>query len=98
MVKAKLDPADLALFRQAVHNVKPLSKGKAKLQTKPVQTPIRKSRAKLEEAEPADPFSDFESLEPVDSETVLSFARSGISPTTLRTLRRGSTKPQAVLD
>lgn len=96
-MKNKLDPQDSALFRRAMQGVKPLKAGPARAAPQPPTSSPRKQPVQVKPLA-EDPFSDYETLDPVGSEDSLSFARSGISARFLRRLQRGDKGIEASLD
>jgi DNA-nicking Smr family endonuclease len=95
--KSDLSDDDKTTFREAMRGVKRLSHTK-------VTTPLKKEplrRRPIEENTNNDDyfiFSDYEKLDPVGSEDILQFARSGLQHKILRNLRTGQYNIEAVLD
>jgi DNA-nicking Smr family endonuclease len=94
--KTEISDADKTLFREAMRGVKPLT-----LSEKTTSKPPAKPRVKRKPASQTvivSPFSDYEQLEPVGSEDLLEFHRSGIQHKMLRKLRSGQYNVEAILD
>lgn len=96
--KTDLNDEEKALFRDAMMGVKPLSHTKITPESKKLPAKLRDKK----KDEPLDIqyfiFSDFEKLEPVNSNSILNFARSGLQHKILRNLRTGQYNIEATLD
>lgn len=88
---------EMSFFRDAMRGVKPLAQKKKAPLEKPVIQPKRRALTPAEPPAPA-PLSDFDREEPVDSETHISFAKSGIQHKILRKMRSGQYNVEAILD
>lgn len=93
--KPEIDEKDQALFRDSMRGIKPLRT--TKITPNPPAVAPRKRIIRHEEPE-EDPFSDYETLSPVGSDELLSFARPGIQHKILRNLRNGKYNVEATLD
>ena len=101
-MKPKPDEDDTALFREAIHGVKPLKRAVAVLQ----EAPRPRARARLARARRAQILEGTlpDTLHDAASEPELAagdpshFARAGVTAATLRKLRRGQYRVQAQLD
>lgn len=88
-----LDEAEMALFRQAVADVRPL-KASGRAQANRSKTPIRVRAPETN----IEMVSQIEDAEPLGSDAVLSFCRTGIQNKVFRKLRQGAIRPEAELD
>lgn len=96
--KDNVNDADLALFRDFVHDIKPLPNTKV-ICPPPTVKPSRKRRVEsTEENMPAAPFSDYEKLDAVSSEDQLNYCQLGIPYKTLRKLRASQYNVNAIID
>lgn len=95
--KSDISDEDKKLFREAMKGVKRIAHNKVTSKTKPIST--RRIQPKQKETNSNQfEFSDYEKLEPVYSEDLLYYARSGIQHKILRNLRTGQYNVEAVLD
>lgn len=95
--KPKISENEQKTFRDAMRDVKPIIHTKVNLS--PPSKPSPASNLKNAEEPPVnDMFSDFETLNPVDSNTLLQYARTGIQHKILRNLRNGKYNVEAILD
>lgn len=95
--KPTTEAPDQALFMAAMRGVKRLKHTKMnELPTRPKPQRI-KQPPDIEEECPLF-FSDYDKIDPITSETMLHFARSGISHKILRKLRQGQYNVEARLD
>ncbi len=99
MTKSKKpdDPEEMAVFRQAMRGIKPLSHTKVALQKKRPPS-LRPKKREDESTEETFAFSDHEHLPLVTSEDFLEFARSGPQHKILRNMRQGHYEAEAILD
>lgn len=88
------DPDDLALFRAAMANVKPLKKGNRRAPEKAPKKIPRRTRIQVDVPTPL----RIDDVVPVESGDLMSFARSGIQPGVIRKMRRGTVVIAATLD
>lgn len=93
--KPPISDEDSTVFRDAVRGIKPIEHTKITPPT-PI-TPRPKVANKTSEPE-LDIFSDYETLEPVGSEDLLEYAKSGVQHKILRNLRNGKYNVEAILD
>lgn len=93
--KPAVDQKEDISFRDAMRGVKRIIHTKVELGAPlPKKPPVKK-----EVKEPiVDKFSDFESIPPVGSNTLLQFYRPGIQNKVLRNLRNGKYNVEAILD
>jgi DNA-nicking Smr family endonuclease len=95
--KPDIDDPDKKLFRDAMRGVKPLVQEK-KITPEPPPPSYRPKKRLAYEAPIAAPLSDYETLEPLNSESLVEFKQSGIQNKVLRKLRSGQYNIEAILD
>jgi DNA-nicking Smr family endonuclease len=91
------DDDDKKLFRAAVRDVKPLRKTPKVTPPPPRPTYRRRKPESYDEPTPI-PLSDYERLEPVSSEDLLEYKKTGLQHKVLRKMRSGQYNVEAVLD
>jgi DNA-nicking Smr family endonuclease len=96
--KPPLDDIEKELFRSAMHGVKRLIIEKKITPQPPKPKPVRRKSPTADDNEEKDPLSDHEYLEPLTSESLVAFKRTGIQHKVLRNLRAGQYNVEAILD
>jgi DNA-nicking Smr family endonuclease len=92
-----IDDTDKKLFRDAMRGVKPIAKSK-KIAPVPSPPPYKR-RKRISYAEPVfAPLSDYETLEPINSEDLVEFKQTSVQNKVLRKLRAGQYNIEAILD
>lgn len=98
MSKRKLPEADVALFREAMKNVKPLKKSdKVELKAPRSLTRRLPTQARAANKITVNEFSDL-LRETVTTDQYLFFSQPGLPPKLLRELKQGRIKQEAILD
>ena len=98
--KTPLNEEDKAAFAEAMKGVQRISHSKVThlLTPPPPQPKVRTKALTTVNTTTLFQFSDYETLEPVTSEDVLEFARSGVQQKVLRKMRTGQYTIEASLD
>lgn len=93
--KTEISEAEKEEFRAAIRGIKPIAH--TKVNAKP-PAPVAKRRKPEPESKPSLEFSDFEKIDPVGPEDMISFAKPGLQHKVLRKLRLGQYNVNAILD
>jgi DNA-nicking Smr family endonuclease len=93
--KSTISPEELALFHQAMHDVKPLAHKKQKVK---LATSKHKQITIETKDDESFPFKETFDLLPVDKEDLISYKQIGVPDKTLRKLRKGKYNVDAILD
>ncbi len=94
--KPDISEDEKSLFRDAMRGVKPIVR--TKIEPTPVKPTQRKPHTIKDDEPSFSSFSDYETLEPVTSESIIEFHQSGIQHKTLRKLRTGQYNVEGILD
>lgn len=97
--KPQLSDADAAAFKEAMKDVKPLIHTKINVTQPPILPKKRRAEPTLKEnTATLFPFSDYETLAPVENDALMEFFRAGIQHKVLRKMRTGQYTIEARLD